>query len=368
MPPMVLDQAACRGRQQRLLAEMERLQLDAAVFTQAANIQWLSGCYYPYMFHPTLLITSDGTVTLVAPNQEPAEAAVDHVVCYEAQWHSTLRNDQREASSARLLDPVGREYGGRRLGVEFSSFPVHLSQQTTADLVDLEPTIYQLRRRKDDDELQLMRKAIGATETMYAKAREIMAPGISELQMFNTLQATAVEFLGEMLTGTGNDYRVCARGGPPRADHQAKPGDLYILDLGPAYRGYFADNCRTIAVTEVDEAQQAAWERVTSVFEIITEKVKPGVSCRGIFEEVDSLLREAPLGEFGHHLGHGVGLFPHEAPHLNPLWDDTFAERDFFTVEPGLYAPELRAGMRIENNYLVTSDGVELLTPFTLEL
>ena len=74
------------------------------------------------------------------------------------------------------------------------------------------------------------------------------------------------------------------------------------------------------------------------------------------------------MGIFNHHLGHGIGLFPHEAPHLNPNWDDTFQEGETFTAEPGLYAPELRAGMRIENNYLVTHDGVECLTDFPLEL
>ncbi len=67
--------------------------------------------------------------------------------------------------------------------------------------------------------------------------------------------------------------------------------------------------------------------------------MKPGVSCRAVFEEVDTHMRRAPLGEFGHHLGHGIGLFPHEAPHLNPHWNDVFEVGDVFTAEPGLYAP-----------------------------
>jgi Xaa-Pro aminopeptidase len=63
-----------------------------------------------------------------------------------------------------------------------------------------------------------------------------------------------------------------------------------------------------------------------------------------------------------------VGLEPHEAPHLNPKWDDVLMEGEVFTAEPGLYAPELRAGMRIENQYLVTAAGVENLTPFPTTL
>jgi Xaa-Pro aminopeptidase len=53
-------------------------------------------------------------------------------------------------------------------------------------------------------------------------------------------------------------------------------------------------------------------------------------------------------------LRHGIGFFPHEARHLNPDWGDTCEMGDVFTVEPSVYALELKSGIRIENNYLVT--------------
>jgi Xaa-Pro aminopeptidase len=71
---------------------------------------------------------------------------------------------------------------------------------------------------------------------------------------------------------------------------------------------------------------------------------------------------------FNHHLGHGVGLAAHEGPHLNPNWDEHFVEGDYFTVEPGLYHDELRQGIRLEQNYLATATGVELMTPWPLGL
>ena len=104
------------------------------------------------------------------------------------------------------------------------------------------------------------------------------------------------------------------------------------------------------------------------MFALIEQKVKPGASAKQLFKEVEALLGEFSHGGFPHHLGHGVGLYPHEAPHLNPFWDDVFEEGDVFTVEPGLYSEELAHGMRLENNYRVTAGGVQLLTPFTLEL
>jgi Xaa-Pro aminopeptidase len=105
-----------------------------------------------------------------------------------------------------------------------------------------------------------------------------------------------------------------------------------------------------------------------TVLDLVKTFVKPGASCRELFDRAKALLDEYEPGAFFHHLGHGVGLYPHEAPHLNPKWDDQFAEGDVFTAEPGLYAESLRAGIRIEENYLVTSDGVQQLTSTATDL
>ncbi len=361
-----IDLAACRGRQQRLLACMHQHALDLVIVTQIPHVQWLTGVRFGWMYAPAAALDTDGRLTLVAPNSAPQVAAADEVVAYEAQWHATLRNDQR-AACCEVLRRVLAAPSYRRVGIEFSTLPHYLAAVGT-EWFDIEPELYRLRRRKDPDELAYLRQAIGATEQMYGRAREILQPGLSELEMFNQLQAAAVEYLGEMLTGTGNDYQCASMGGPPRQDHYAQAGELYILDLGPAYRGYFADNCRTLAVSEPTELQQATWAHLVQVFDYIEQTAKPGVSCGKLFQEASQFLARAPAGRFSHHLGHGIGLFPHEAPHLNPNWDDTLETGDVFTVEPGLYAPELRAGMRIENDYLVTDSGVECLTRFDLGL
>jgi len=203
---------------------------------------------------------------------------------------------------------------------------------------------------------------------MYARAREIIAPGIDELAVFSSLQEAAVAVCGEMLTGTGNDYACGVRGGPPRP-RRCEAGDLWILDLGPAYRGYFADTSRAIAVggRPTDE-QLAACERVCQALALVERIARPGVRCRDIYEEVRLWLADAPVGSWSSHLGHGIGLSVHEAPHLNPAWDDVLEEGDVIAVEPALYDPALRCGMRIENDYLVTATGLRNLSPFPLGL
>lgn len=358
-----VDQTACRGRQQRLLKQMREQGWDMVVVNQPAHIQWLTGVRYPWIFQAGAALDAEGKLTLVGPDEPADGGAIDEVATYIAKHHSTLRNDQRHACDERLIEVIGKLPPA--VAVEFSTRSGHLPLEQPSDA---EPSLYQLRRRKDSDELAMMRRAIDATEKMYEAARAVIEPGVTELQVFNRLQAAAVEELGEMLTGTGNDYQCNSRGGPPRKNMQAQAGQLYILDLGPAYRGYFADNARTIAVTDVSDRQQEAWEHVMDVFQLVESQVRPGVRAAHVFEQAQARLDQAPTGVFNHHLGHGVGLFPHEAPHLNPNWDDQFAEGDVFTAEPGLYAAELAAGMRIENQYRVTSDGVERLTNFSLAL
>jgi Xaa-Pro dipeptidase len=368
MTTLDIDVAACRARQRRLLAVMQERKLDRVIVVLSEHVQYLAGPRLAWVFQPAAVLDADGCLALVAPGRKPPEiAAADQFVGYEAQWHSTLRNDQRQASSEALIRALADRPKSARIGVEFSCFPPHLARALDAELVDIEPDLYRLRRRKDPDELARLRKAIAGTKKMYELARRIVAAGIHELEVFSRLQAAAVEEYGEMLTGTGNDYACCARGGPPR-DRRAQQGELYILDLGPAFRGYFADNCRTLAVGRPDDRQLEAWSRIVPVFHLVEETVKPGRSARELFLEVQTMLDRAALGKFDHHLGHGIGLFPHEAPHLNPFWDERFEVGDVFTCEPGLYAPELRAGIRLENDYLVTETGVELLSDFPLEL
>jgi Xaa-Pro aminopeptidase len=364
-----IDLAACRRRQARLLEQMQTLGVGLAIVTRIETVQWLTGVRTAWQFEPAAALTADGHCTLVAPGRKPPQVfAADELVTYEAQWLSTLRNDQRAACSAALLKSLDGKAKPRRLGVEFSCFTPHLSTQLAAELVDIEPAIYRLRRRKEPDELALIRKAIDGTAAMYRTARDIIEPGINELEVFSRLQQAAVAEFGEMLTGTGNDYAANARGGPPR-DRQAQDGELYILDLGPAFRGYFADNCRTLAVNRrpTDE-QQRAWEKIAEVFPLVESSVKPGVSCKAFYQQIKQLMDDYLPGVFNHHLGHGIGLYPHEAPHLNPNWDDVFEVGDVFTVEPGLYTPALKAGIRLENDYLVTETGVELLSDIPLEL
>lgn len=363
----VPDSAACRVRQQRLLAEMERSGLELVLLTRSESVQWLTGAHVSPPFVTAAAIDTTGRVVLVLPSRKVSLAvAADEVVPYEEKWHSTLRDEQRAACNEVFLTTLGQRTG--RVGGEWSQLGPRLLAEFDGEIENVEPTMFRLRRRKEPDELRMLQRANDANRAMYAHARENIEPGINELEVYSQLHAAAVRELGEALSYFGQDFRSNARGGPPR-NRQIQNGELYILDLGVGFRGYYSDNARTIAVGgHPTVEQQQAWQRVREVFPLVEETVRPGASCRQLFEKVQSLLdRNAPW-VFNHHLGHGVGLAPHEGPHLNPHWDDLFVEGDFFTVEPGLYHENLRHGIRLEENYVVTADGVKRLTDYPLEL
>ena len=149
----------CRARQQRLLAEMRTKDLDLAIVFKPEHMQWLAGPRFPWLLDAAALVSIDGRAALVAPRREPV-AAVEDVQTYEASRCSTMRNDQRQACAEALAKYLEGRPKPRRIGVEFSTFGPYLADLLQAELTDIEPDLYRLRRFKHPDELARIKKAI----------------------------------------------------------------------------------------------------------------------------------------------------------------------------------------------------------------
>ena len=364
----MLDPNQAKSRQKRLLSVLAERKLDAAVLGATPHVYYLTAHVPFWQQFAGLILFADGRSHLIAAKQVDGVAA-DSITTYEATWNSTQRQEQPRLVADALLGELSKRKTAR-VGIDSSAVSAMIAMETELDCVAIDADLWHLRRRKDPDEFALMKVAIDCCRAMYERARRIIEPGIAENEVYSQLHDAAVQVAQEPLSpaNLGNDYACGERGGPPRKGRLAKAGELYILDLGPAYRGYFSDNCRTISVNRrPTEVQLKAWQIVTGVFPMIERLAKPGAKCGEIYGAIDDYYRKNAGEAFPHHLGHGVGLQPHEYPHLNPKWDDTLLEGEVFTVEPGLYAPELAAGLRIENQYRVTSSGVENLTPFPME-
>ena len=201
---------------------------------------------------------------------------------YEAQWNATQRTNQ-PGIIAEIVGTHLKESKLKRVGVDASGVASQVILSAGGlSFESVEPEIAEMRRVKYADELALMRVAINCTRAMYDTARAMIEPGVKELDVYTALFTAAVKKAGEPMSAfLGNDYVCGAGGGTARKDGVAKDGQLYILDLGPSYRGYFADNARTFAVNrEPTDAQLKAWRGVVGIFPMIEQTVKPGVRCR----------------------------------------------------------------------------------------
>jgi Xaa-Pro aminopeptidase len=352
-----LTREGCLRRQAALRARLEKLDIDAAVFADPRNVHYFTGHWGRVVFVPVLMIVTRGGSVLALSQESGAAPVVDEIVVYPGVRTGTLIDDQFAAA----LESLGQQLAGaKRIGGDRA--------MPAAAWLDLNPVPRSLRRRKDPDEVALIRRGIAACEAAYAAAREMLRPGVSEMEIYAELQRIAVLSVGEPIGEFGNDFQSGSPGGPPR--HRAiEAGELMPLDLSVVVRGYSSDLCRTFAIDgKPTPAQRDAHSVVLAALEHVESSVRPGVSCKALHHQIAQRLDGYRGWRFPHHLGHGIGLSAHEAPRLNPQWDDTFAEGDVFTAEPGLYGAELRGGVRIEQDYLVTADGVERLSSFPTHL
>jgi len=360
---MKLTAQGCRGRQKKLVEILQEKNLDGALIVERPHVYYFSGWLCNLHHSTALLLDSEGKATLVTAG-EPDGLAVDEHLHYDPDRLCTMHCRQHE-TVAETLKPAVR---AGRYGADMGGGVACIAALGGENMVDLTRQIVRLRKAKWPDEVDAIRDAIRLTEVMYETALEVVRPGADEMDVYSELLAATTRVAGEFLEIFGNDFQANSSGGLPRR-HRMEAGELYILDSGPRLHGYSADNCRTFAVDGAPtDVQMKAWSRIDSLFVMLEDAIRPGVDPKDLFKLADEYLCWEGFPGMIHHLGHGIGLRVHETPELNPYYDTIFEEGDVITMEPGLYSDELKAGIRLEENYLVTADGVEKLTSFPRDL
>ena len=289
------------------------------------------------------------------------------------------------------------------------------------------PALDSLRRRKSSAELALLRRAIAATVESHREALKSVKPGMWEYQLEALIESgfrrtgcdgpSFTSIIGSGPHSTQYHYQTNNR--------QMKAGDVVVMDVGASCGGYAADVTRTIPVSGRFTREQRAIYQLVRDAQASSERVaKPGASWQawrdstravearglarlGLIEspdatfdppwaarcQTDKLYCTQAFLYMAHGLGHGIGLEVHDPPHP---WvgTGTFQVGDVFTIEPGIYistqlldmlpdTPRNRAmiakvrktveryqntGVRIEDDYVITRDGVEWLSKAPREI
>jgi Xaa-Pro dipeptidase len=272
---------------------------------------------------------------------------------------------------AAMADRLGLD--GKRVAVESLSMRVLElraleAAAPDAQFVSLEERVPGLRAIKDQHELRALRHAIDITEQALHRLRSWNVLGWTERQVAERLTA---EMMGR---GADSVAFMIVVAGPNGADPHAGPserplqaGDLVTIDCGAVYEGYTADITRTFAMGEVDAELAQIYEVVRQANAAGRAAVRPGVTAEEVDRAARQVIARAGYGPFfTHRTGHGLGIETHEPPYILEGNSLRLELGMVFTVEPGVYLPG-RGGVRIEDDVVVTPDGVETLTSFPRE-
>ena len=219
-----------------------------------------------------------------------------------------------------------------------------------------------LQAVKSAAELAALQAAIDVTQAALADGFYFARPGAYEYQVEAAIEAgfrrRGAPFLAfPSICGSGPmacilHYRDNER--------RMEAGELLLMDVGAKVHGYSADISRTIPLDgKFNERQRELYELVVLAHDRAAAVLKPGVTLRDAHAVARGVFAEKDLASaFRHSVGHQLGLRVHDLPGLRgPL-----EEGMVVTIEPGLYLPEEAIGIRIENDWLITKDGAELLS------
>ena len=350
------------GRQERALEIARRAGADAVLAAHPSTVAWLTGHAAdietgpsPFALAPLALVAAREPPTLIVSEDEAgAVPAGCEVVSYPGYSLGPL--DPVGAAAAALEHAVG----GRKVATEPVVLPAALASRVS--WLDVSADLASARAVKDDDEIELLRRAIELCDVGQRAARARAAPGMTELELWALVRAAIEAEAGgrtPLLADLVSGLRTEEIGGPP-GERPLVDGDLVICDLVPRRAGYWGDSCATIPIGMPSGAARERYGAVREALARAVDGVRPGMRAG----DLDALTRDGL--DYPHHTGHGLGTAWHEEPRIVPGATTMLEPGMVVALEPGSYGDG--QGIRVEQVVLITSDGCDILSGHELEL
>jgi Xaa-Pro aminopeptidase len=340
--------------------------IDAFLVTGRANVQYLTG----FSGSSGLLLVTPGELVLFTDFRydtqvkeqvgDLARVRIDSVSLWHSLWD--------ELAALPRLTTIGFE-SSNLVHRDFEQF-LNEEEGGRWQWRPQEPLIEELRASKDAGEVALIEQAAGVATRALTRALEQVRPGLTELQVAGILE--------HALRDEGSEaypFESIVASGPRAAlphatasHRKVQAGDFLLLDFGATVGGYCSDVTRTVVVGHATNEQRTIYEIVRAANEIALRDIRIGMTGK----HADSIARDYITAQgfgddFGHSLGHGIGLEIHEAPRLSRTAESELPPDTVVTIEPGIYRAGW-GGVRIEDDVYLSAAGPRVLTDFTHDL
>lgn len=365
MPSMTIP--IFENRLSSLRSKFDSLGVDTVWIIQPENRRYLSSFKAPdgqlNESSGSLFITMDQTLLLT--DSRYTIQAQEEAVGFEVITH--------KQGLSNALSEIFDLLNTRRLGFEGNYLVWDLYEKAKerafkhsppVELIALSAIVDEMREIKGPEEVEVLSRSAQLTGDVIARVIEELRPGQAEKDV-----AWRIETLIREQDVDGVAFPPIVASGPNSALPHAIPtdriigeGEPIILDVGSKVDGYCSDMTRTIFLGNPPLYFKKIYHIVREAQVSALEYIRVGMKTTEADSVARDIIKKAGFGDFfGHSLGHGIGLAPHERPAVGPLKPEVLQEGMVFTIEPGIYIPE-KGGVRLEEMVILEKDGVRVLS------
>ncbi len=350
--------------------------LDAIVSCSPENFAYVAGFVVPSQpllrhRHAMTVVTADGHVALFGVDMEETTIRTKAPDACLAVW-AEFSDDAMQVLST-LLRQLG--LGQARIGIELGYIPAsdfaRLQKiMPDASFLGCDHIFARLRQLKTPQEIDLLRKLSRIADQAITDAISAVVPGDTEMDIAAHLTRNVYELGAQqfklMIVATGERSELPNVGPSSR---KLGRGDVCRVEIFSVIDGYHAGVCRTAVVQQAPPHADEIWQVLTDCKRDILERIKPGASCRVIYDAFIAKLAMNKLPPISF-VGHGIGLFLHEDPYIGrtPIigsTQDALLEAGMVLgFEPLCYRTGYGFGMQNKDMVAVTDNGCELLSDY----
>ena len=377
MEPITFDHAA---RRRRFDAVMDAEGVDAVWLPIGADLEYLTGIHRRVPTFGEVNYTHGwATGAFLAPGRDPVfvlprmvtefdlpNGAPGEVVTVNEtdSGDETFSRVAASFAATRAFGVGARTWGSAMLRIN-AAYP-------SVPLVDATRLVNRLRRVKDAQELELMRRACSIVDEALEETAPRVAAGVTELDL-------AEEVNHHMLRNGSRtwsfDTAVWSMGPLDQRDatvrisnQPLRQGMGVSFDFGAVVNGYCSDFGRTVHVGEPGSEYEKVHRLVMAAQQAGIDAVRPGVTAAAVHEATRRVIVEGGYGDwFRHRTGHCIGLDVHEEPYISEEDQTPLEVGMAFTIEPSIFWPG-RVGVRVEDIIVCTEAGGVNLNEFTHDM